>query len=384
MRLALVVPRYGEDLVGGAESLARGLAEQAIGLGWVVEIWTTCAHDHFTWENQIPAGLTWLNKVPVRRFPVTSFDRERHSALEMRLAASGSLSVSEQYEWLESAAHSTALYAHVARHASEFDAIIALPYAMPLVHYASWVAPESVLFWPCLHDEPYAYFEPVRLLMESVLAVLFNSPEESHLATTTLRIHLSRAAVLGVGVALELSVAGSLEPTEQYLAYVGRLEEGKNVRLLYDYARRYFAEGHNIRLLVCGKGPLEPPRQPAFIFRGVVDEQEKAAVYGNAMALCQPSLNESFSLTMMESWLAGRPVLVSEGCAVTRGHVRRSKGGLWFSSYGEFAGALDWLAANRELADRMGENGRAYVRDNFTWSALTHRLAQLLTEWQAT
>jgi glycosyltransferase involved in cell wall biosynthesis len=294
------------------------------------------------------------------------------------------LSVAEQYEWLESAAHSNALYAHVTRYAPEFDAVIALPYAMPLVQYASWAAPESVLLWPCLHDEPYAYFEPVRILMESVWAVLFNSPEEGHLATTTLRMRLSRAAVLGVGVALDLSAADGLETTERYLAYVGRLEEGKNVRLLYDYARRYFAERHNIRLLVCGKGPLEPPRQPAFVFRGVVDERQKAAVYANAIALCQPSLNESFSLTMMESWLAGRPVLVSEGCAVTRGHVRRSKGGLWFSSYEEFAGALDWLAANRELADRMGDNGRAYVRDNFTWPTLSRRLGQLLTKWQAT
>ena len=42
-----------------------------------------------------------------------------------------------------------------------------------------------------------------------------------------------------------------------------------------------------------------------------------------ASLLCQPSHNESFSLVIMESWLCGRPVLVSSQCAVTKDFAKR-------------------------------------------------------------
>jgi glycosyltransferase involved in cell wall biosynthesis len=80
----------------------------------------------------------------------------------------------------------------------------------------------------------------------------------------------------------------------------------------------------------------------------------------------------------MESWLAGRPVLVSEACAVTREHVRRSKGGLWFDGYEEFARVVSWLLANPALAGRMGRNGQQYVRQNYSWRAVVDRFARIL------
>ena len=52
-----------------------------------------------------------------------------------------------------------------------------------------------------------------------------------------------------------------------------------------------------------------------------------------ASLLCQPSHNESFSLVIMESWLCGRPVLVSSQCAVTKDFAKRSNGGLYFKDY---------------------------------------------------
>jgi glycosyltransferase involved in cell wall biosynthesis len=84
----------------------------------------------------------------------------------------------------------------------------------------------------------------------------------------------------------------------------------------------------------------------------------------------------------MESWLAGRPVLVPEECDVTREHVRRSKGGLWFYSADEFAAALDWLTNRPDLASRMGQNGRRYVLQNYTWTAVAERFEHILSHWQ--
>ncbi len=386
MRIAIVVPRYGSQVLGGAESQARGFAEAAVQRGWEVEVWTTCARSHYTWENVYPEGICWENGVRVRRFPVAWRNRERWIELEVKLAHQGFLPPAEAYSWLDSGPHSLALYAHIARHADDFDVIIALPYAMPLVHYAAWSAPDRTILFPCLHDEPYAYLEPVRLLLESVWGVMFYSPEEGELAAWRLRILPSKQAVLGAGVSFnsisQTSAQVLSEMTSPFLLYMGRLEEGKNVPLLYEYTQRYFEERKRVRLVVIGDGPIVPPNHRVFSYLGFVSEEEKAALCRQALALCQPSLRESFSLTIMESWLAGRPVLIHEDCAVTRGHVQRSKGGLWFGTYEEFAMALDWLVENPDLAARMGENGRRYVLANFTWEAVLNRLENLIRRWK--
>ena len=137
MRIALVVPRYGDQILGGAEFQARGFAEAAVQRGWEVEVWTTCARSHYTWENSYPAGVEKENDVIIRRFPIETWKREHWVELEIRLAQKGYLSPAEAYSWLDSGPHSPALYAHIKRNNTNYDAIIALPYPVPLVHYAA-------------------------------------------------------------------------------------------------------------------------------------------------------------------------------------------------------------------------------------------------------
>lgn len=380
MRIAIVVPRYGEEIGGGAETKARGFAEEAAQRGWTIEVWTTCVRNHYTWQNELPPGRTQLNGVTIVRFPITSWDQALQARLERELATRGKLASPDQYAWLRSAPHSPALYAHVAQQAAAFDYCVMVPYTTALIHYAAWMAPERTIIWPCLHDEAYAYLEPVRMLLENVWGVMFNTPEEQQLALRRLAIQPQRHRLLGEGVPLTTAAAHAGAPAD--LLYVGRLEGGKNLPLLYRYVRRYVAQGNALRLVVMGTGPLQPPRHPAFVYRGFVDEQTKVNACASALAFCLPSHNESFSRVIMESWLAERPVLVNGHCAVTAGHVQRSKGGLAFRTYEEFAGAVDWLKANPTLAGQMGRNGRAYVQGNYTWPLVVERFAKIVAAWQ--
>ncbi|HSH23879.1 MAG TPA: hypothetical protein VK975_07450, partial [Acidimicrobiales bacterium] len=70
-RLGFVPPRFGPDIVGGAElvvaELSRGLADR----GWEVEVLTTCARDHFTWANEVPPGVEDIDGI-LRRFPTVA------------------------------------------------------------------------------------------------------------------------------------------------------------------------------------------------------------------------------------------------------------------------------------------------------------------------
>src|SRR5471032_1389003 len=71
--LLVVVQRYGEEIVGGAETLARVVAEH-LAEHFDVEVATTTALDYWTWANHYAPGDAIVRGVPVHRFPTV---RER-------------------------------------------------------------------------------------------------------------------------------------------------------------------------------------------------------------------------------------------------------------------------------------------------------------------
>ena len=73
---------------------------------------------------------------------------------------------------------------------------------------------------------------------------------------------------------------------------------------------------------------------------------------------------------------------VGRDCAVTRDHVTRSGGGLYFGLYDEFEATLDLLLTDRALAAHMGANGRAYVRAEFSAPSVLDRFEQALDFWR--
>lgn len=389
MRVAVVVPRFGLDIVGGAERHAFGFATAAAALGWQVEVWTTCALNHYSWRNELPPGPAEVGGLLVRRFPVGVWDENRYGEAVAGMHTGRPLSLEEQFDWLHYGPHSPQLYDYAARHSAELDYVVGLPYAVTIVQYALHACSGRTILWPCLHDEPLAYLAPTRLTLGSTYGVFFNSPEEAELCTERLHCRMNRYAVVGEGVELSFEGDGQQSAPSKsvlapYLAYAGRLEEGKGVGELYEYFARYRREaGSPLRLAIVGGGPLKPPRDDAFVWLGRVSDGEKARLLRGALALCNPSLNESFSLMVMDSWLARRPVLVNAGCAVTRGHARRASGGLWYGNYDEFAACLDWFQANPGAAASMGEAGHRYVTVNYTWPRVMERVAATLRAWEA-
>jgi glycosyltransferase involved in cell wall biosynthesis len=130
-----------------------------------------------------------------------------------------------------------------------------------------------------------------------------------------------------------------------------------------------------------GKGPWKVPHHRDILTIGFKLRKEKLDVYAAASILCQPSVNESFSIVLMESWLAEVPVIVHGDCTVTRYHLRKSQGGLYFRTYEEFEGALDFLLENPQIAKRIRKNGRLYVLTNYNWDAVLKRFESALHLW---
>jgi GT2 family glycosyltransferase len=160
------------------------------------------------------------------------------------------------------------------------------------------------------------------------------------------------------------------------MLYAGRRELGKNVPLLIDYFCRYKENNDSgLKLILIGSGAVNIPRKykTEIIDLGFIPKQDKYDAYAAATVLCQPSINESFSIVIMESWLCGTPVLVHADCAVTKDHCIQSNGGLYFSNYEEFEECINFYLDNPELSNKLAENGKKYVKDNYNWAKIVER-----------
>src|SRR5262249_13186025 len=113
---------------------------------------------------------------------------------------------------------------------------------------------------------------------------------------------------------------------------------------------------------------------------GYLDNDEVADAFAAATAYIQPSTNESFSRTIMESWLAGTPAPASPASQVLHRHCDRSSGGLTFGDGFELAQCLSFLAAAPGNADVLARAGREYVLANYRWDVVLDAMEASLRE----
>ncbi len=159
---------------------------------------------------------------------------------------------------------------------------------------------------------------------------------------------------------------------EQFILYGGRKDAGKNVPLLIDYFCRFLEKNNtDLKLVLLGNGKAEIPEKfSKNIIDMTVPKSEWYDACATATIFCLPSINESFSIVIMEAWLQKTPILVHNKCEVTKEHCLKSNGGLYFDNYEEFEACVKYYLKNPENRERLGENGYQYVLSNFTWDKI--------------
>lgn len=387
MKLGFVVPWYGPQATGGAETAVRRTAEALYHrAGLDVEVLTTCSREFGAdWSvNELPPGLTAVNGVPVRRFPVRPRDTAGFDRVNARLMRGASISAEDEATFIREMIHSDALDDFIRAGAGDWFWIFT-PYMFGTTHAGVAIHPERSALIPALHDESYAYLGIYVEMFRRVRGVIFYSRAEMELARQLYSLRIGTTALIPGG--LDPAPPGdgarfrARHGIREYLLYVGRKEEGKNLPWLLDAFARY--RGGDLRLVLLGKGPVTAP--PGLAGRvldlGFVPEEDKRDAYAGALALCQPSVNESFSLVMMEAWLQGTPCLVHADCAVTREHCLDSDGGLFVADAREFAAAVDVLRASPEQRATLGRQGQAYVLRQFGWDNVIARYLDALRRW---
>ncbi len=382
--IAFVAPRLaGSGAVGGAETLIRALAERAAATGRQVHLLTTCAKSHFTWKNELPAGTRREGPLTIHCFPVDGGrNLDRFGRCQERICR-GKFTIDDEQGWLDESVHSSALMAFLESH--PFDRIVAGPYFFGLTVGIIRRFPEKAFLLPCLHDEAFARVSLFKTFFHQAAGILFNSEPECALARRLYDLPPGKGSVVGMGLddfAVDpAAFARSHHINAPYVLYCGRREPLKGTPLLFDYMTAFrLRTGRDVKLVLTGSGDVPVPAdlRPHLLDAGYVSEKEKHEAMAGAAVFCHPSLNESFSIVLLESWLARTPVLVRETSAVLQDHCRRSNGGLWFNHYPEFEEELLLLLDQGETRRRLGEAGRQYVLTHYTWPAIEAKLFSAL------
>lgn len=387
-RYAFVLPRFGEANIGGAENLSALLARKLSDRGDHVEIFTTCALDNRTWKNELQPGESSEFGLVVHRFLVDERNLDRWVPLQIRLHSGQKLDLQEQLDWMADSVNSSTLYKTIADRSDNFDAWFFAPYLFGTTFHGSLIAPHKSVLIPCLHDESYAYTDIVASMFRQVAGCLFNADAERRLAEGI--YGAMRGGVVGMGFepVTESAPKPYFKDHFQYLLYLGRKETGKNVHSLVKMFLKAKEEGKlaDLKLVIAGGGSFDDLHLPkAREHSDIIDllhlsEEDKKAVLHHSLALCQPSTNESFSIVLMESWLLETPGLVNAYCDVTKEHVERSGGGLYFGNFDDFVGCCELLQSNTELRAIMGKAGKEYVLDFYSWKKTLLRFDSAMHE----
>jgi glycosyltransferase involved in cell wall biosynthesis len=397
MKIAIIVQRYGIDVNGGAEFHCRRLAENLITESDVSEITvlTSCARDHFNWNNYFERGESELNNIKVIRFPVLFHRLTLIQKITGVLIRWFKIKFIEKLWFISQGPFVPDLLKYIKTHKDEYDIFIFFTYLYyPTVFGLPLVKDKAILI-PTAHDEPPIYFNHYKKFFKTPKAIAYNTLEEAQLVQSLFNNQNVISDVIGCGIDFPIDTPTKDEhkPDDDYILYLGRIEKKKNLSELFKGFFRFKVQhkdstffdnlgrefkGQNLKLFLAGRNNIPIPNHSDIISLGFVSEKQKDALMQNALALIMPSKRESLSLVILEAWARETPVIVHQHCKVTNGQNNRAKGGLPYSNAINFSETLSEILADYKKRIELANNGKKYVIENYSWGIITTKFINLI------
>jgi glycosyltransferase involved in cell wall biosynthesis len=407
-RIAIVVQRYGAEINGGSEQLARSIA-QALRPYYEVDVLTSRALDYLTWEPHYPAGEDQLDGCRIIRFdhPVRQHGRDAHTPLGAKLRRMGT-------RWLRPG-HLVArptgnprrdgllrlrargpamdgLTDYLRLQGNSYASLIFFTAVYYPTAVGVLVHPERTILVPTLHHEKEMYLPHFHRVFRAPRWIMYLTRAEQAVAHRLYGQDLAPGEVCGVGIDLPEPPGDS--PTERerwtataarhgidgaYLLYLGRIEPAKCGSLFEDFLRWNREQGRSLQLVAVGQAFMDLPRDPAIRYTGFVGTQERDDLIQHARAMVIPSPWESLSMALLESLARGCPVVVNGASEVLLQHVRDSGVGAAYQGYDEFKAALARVLARSEAQQATdAKQGRRYVEQHYGWPLVVEKFRRVI------
>ncbi len=397
-RIALVVQRYGPDILGGAEVHARLLAEKLHSdLGYQVTVYTTTARSYHSWARVYGEGEEISAGIRVKRFHAWRrrrwlfgpYKRLTQVVLPLLHKFPRAERITRWWEWLWiilQGPFTANLVSALVADTDQYDHVIFMTYLyFPTLMGSSHVPDKAVLI-PLAHDEPPFHFAVVRRMLNRVPVILANTEPEAQLIRSKLDGSGKKVFIAGVGLdpaGLVPLVGGPSGPP--YVLYLGRICKGKGVGDLIAWFQAFHATGKapGLILKLAGNWESDLPetKHPAIEYLGFVDESSKVELIRNATVLVNPSPNESLSMIVIEAMALQVPVIVNDRCDVLAHYARETTTVRGCRDAASFARCLETVLTNEKdvRSPAALASTRAWVLDRYSWSSVLGAVQRALT-----
>ncbi|MGB0135146.1 glycosyltransferase family 4 protein [Dokdonella sp.] len=386
-RVAIVVQRCHERLVGGAEALAWQYA-QLLSADYEVDVLSSTASDYQNWDNDLDPGTEQREGISILRFPVergrTPYFHALHKNMLAAFEKPPTADPTNRYGWPEAleeefiraqGPNCPGLLQHLAEHGDDYAAVFFLPYLYPPT--LDGIRALSHRRWaliPALHDEPPAYLKTFARLARQAPRVLWNTEAERRLGKRIWNVEGGNVVAMTVATD-PVSAATEKRP---YILYCGRIDVSKGCALLLDGFDAYKSANpdSNLELILTGNDVLGIGKRKDVRYLGFVDEQRKFELMAGARAFVQPSPYESLSIVLLEAMAQGTPIIVNGQCEVLVDHVITSGSGQVFRNQVELVAAIDQASAMPpDQRRQLGSKARDYVLVNYSREQVAARLS---------
>jgi glycosyltransferase involved in cell wall biosynthesis len=173
------------------------------------------------------------------------------------------------------------------------------------------------------------------------------------------------------------------------ILFIGRLNHLKGLdNLIQGFS--LLSSNQNIKLVLAGPddGMLESLQnlvsrlnlKDRVVFTGSLDRKQVLAAINEAAVVVYASKQEGFPLVPLEAAIMGKPVIVSNHPSMS--FVKKGNFGL-IIEYGntiKLKEALETILNDSVLSMKLGENGRKFVKENFTWNVVSSRIEKVYSE----
>ncbi len=175
---------------------------------------------------------------------------------------------------------------------------------------------------------------------------------------------------------------GPMDPT---VLYSGRLCVQKGPDLLLEAVPGLLRHYPNARFVFVGDGHLRSGLEQrarhlgvtyATRFLGYRNGKELINLYKACDAVCLPSRNEPFGITVLEGWAAAKPVVASQSGGPNEFVWHNVTGLKIYPSPDSVGWGVGTLFTNFEWARWMGANGRHAAETEFTWDRIAEKTEQ--------
>lgn len=393
-RIAIVVQRCHESIVGGSEALAWQYAT-LLSPEFQVDVLTTTALEYTSWANVLPPGLEIKQSVNIYRFPVTigrsaywhnlherftrDFQYLKHGQTRSENTKRIPWSIALQEEFIRrQGPYSEPLLSFLRERWSDYKSIIFVTYLYPTTYFAIAQVPASrVLLVPTLHDEPPAYLTAYKYMARKARSLVWLTNAEKSLGEDLWGQLPGKVVSMGV----ETIPYSPFKAKYPYLLYCGRIDPSKGCNELINFFIQFKKSyPSNLRLILTGKDEIAIPSHPDIEFRGFVSLEEKFQLMAGASIFVMPSPFESFSIVTLEAMAQRTPVLVNGSCQVLVEHVVRSGEGKIYNDYECFSKAIQELMANQNKLAETGNMAREYVISNYSFDSVKKRIIENVEE----